>query len=157
MPEPRINPQVVLSSCREKIYLFGGLIDHEFPHLKLIEFDYKSMGIEVLVDKSIENPTYVFEQNSCYKVYHISKQLHLFMLWCMEDGFYIIRYFSCLQNGFDGTIRVKNFSTDNSLSSCSITIEDNFIHILRQYGKYTKINIHKLESATVKSETIYSL
>lgn len=39
----------------------------------------------------------------------------------------------------------------------SVAIEDNYIHILRPYGKYTKITIQKLESALVKNDTIYAI
>ena len=81
----------------------------------------------------------------------------MFALWSIEDGDYILRYVSYSSIGFDIELRVKNYSNENVLAEESVTLHEDVVHILRSYGKYTKMTVHRLESLTLKHETIYAI
>lgn len=91
------------------------------------------------------------------KVFHLSEELQLFAFWSIEDGDYIIRYVSFSSIGFDMELRVKNYSSENVLAEGSVSLHENVVHILRNYGKYTKLTVHKMESLSLKNETIYPI
>lgn len=103
-----------------------------------------------MIDRSIKNQM-PLNPNLPYKIFHLNSPLNIFMFWYIQNGEYIIKYFSCLSTGFIATTRVKNYSQDNSISNLSVSIEDNMIHILRIYGKYTKIIINTLDNANIKN------
>lgn len=83
--------------------------------------------------------------------------MHLFALWFIEDGDYVVRYVSYSSIGFDTELRVKNYSNENVLPEESVALHENTVHILRSYGKYTRVSVHKLESLSLKNETIYAI
>lgn len=69
----------------------------------------------------------------------------------MEDGDYVVRYVSYSGIGFDVELRVKNYSSENLVTAVSVALEDNCLHLLRAYGRYTKITVHKLEGLALKN------
>ncbi len=51
----------------------------------------------------------------------------------------------------DMQLEIKNYSDDNKIisSGVGITLNKGIIHVLRQYGKYAKICLNKLENLTI--------
>lgn len=109
------------------------------------------------MDKSSSNILANHDPSLPLKIFHIDEKLSLFLFWYVEEEDYVFRYVSFTSVGFNIEIRGKNLVTEPILSPESITIEDNNIHILRAYGKYTKLTVHNLENVIMKNETIYAI
>jgi hypothetical protein len=48
-------------------------------------------------------------------------------------------------------MRIKNYANDNVIIKDAVALDGNIVHVLRMYGKYTKITINKLDSLSVKN------
>ena len=157
LPEPRINSKVIISACSNFVFVIGGLLEHEYAYFRPICFDLTTHKCRLLVDKSLPHPLSNVKPSVGSKLIHISMELQLFMVFYIDEGEYVIKYFSCTNSGLSVEIRVKNYSSENNMPKESIAVRGSEVYLLRTYGKLTKIQIHKLESATTKNETIYAI
>jgi len=68
------------------------------------------------------------------------------LLFTITADKYIIRIFSLNSFCLDLYLDTKNYSDDNKIisSSVGIALSKGTVHVLRQYGKYAKINLNKL-------------
>ena len=81
----------------------------------------------------------------------------MFVLWVANSNNYYFQIFSNLVGGMDYEMEGKIYLEDyGEMPSVSISLVDGAIHFLRPYGKYTKISMGNLETASVMHKTLYS-
>ena len=112
--------------------------------MKIIRFDSVTNECVTFVDKSSKNIVSKHNTDLPIKIFHLDEKMSLFLFWYVQKTDYVFRYISFNTVGFDIEIRGVNLVTESLFSNLSLALEENNMHILRSYGKYTKLTVHKL-------------
>ena len=111
-----------------------------------------------MVDYTVPNPTKNLSIKNPLQVMHISKVYNIFLFWYMSNGNFCLKYISSIKSGFEVTIQSKHYMEEGEpLGDLAVTCQGKFIHILRPYGKYSKLTVQKLENLQIHSQTLYSV
>ena len=89
----------------------------ENPNLSLIKFDTLTNSCLLLHSPLILNIASHQNNFSPMRIFHINEPLSIFMYFSLEDNNYIIRYISYSSIGFNIELKLKNYSSDNIITS----------------------------------------
>lgn len=126
-----MNPNLVLSIDNDEIYCIGGDVNLENYMFKMIIIKLKdknylnlSSGYQVLtyVDSTYKNPLNNIISNYPIKIYNLSKQLSMFMIFYINNQKYYVRIFSLTAFALDIVLETKNFSDQNKVISSNVGI-----------------------------------
>jgi|688.fasta_scaffold237470_1 hypothetical protein len=82
-----------------------------------MKFDTLTNSCLLLNSPSILNIASHQNNFSPMRIFHINEPLSIFMYFSLEENNYMIRYISYSSIGFNIELKVKNYSSDNIITS----------------------------------------
>ena len=135
----------------------GGDLNEGPSQFEVVVFDINSHEMQTWIDRSYQNPFQRIKVRQTHKIFQISEEDHLYLLWMANSNNFSFKIFSNLVGGVELEMEGKIYLEDNGeMPSVSISLIDGAVHFLRPYGKYTKINLGGLESTSVVHKTLYA-
>jgi hypothetical protein len=76
-----------------------------------------------------------------FKIYNLSKQYNIFLIFYITNEKYDVKLFSLASFDLNIMIDTKNYTDENKIisSGVGICMDKGVFHVLRQYGKYSRI------------------
>ena len=85
----------------------GGELDHGPDYLEVLSFDTVSCEVKTWVDLSYRNPLQLISSKQTHKIFQISEEHNLFLLWMASSNSYKFQIFSSIVGGFEVVLEGK--------------------------------------------------
>lgn len=107
LDQARTNPRLIPSESGQHLYVIGGELDLETQHFQPLLFDTLSKEVRSLVDRGMTNPLRSFAGKKANRIFQVSEEYNIFLLWAASSTSFTIRLFSSLICGFDISLEGK--------------------------------------------------